>query len=88
MSDIKIQHQELNKIEAYTATKRDPQELLTIAKKRFGVNYNIYLIKYLFTILDIIFVLTVYLFCDFPACLRRKDRLNGSNTNHFIFFQI
>jgi len=29
--------EELNKIEAYTATKRDPQELLTTAKKRFGL---------------------------------------------------
>lgn len=41
-SDLKMQHQELNKIEAYTATKRDPQELLAHTKKKFGVNFNIY----------------------------------------------
>jgi glutathione S-transferase len=29
--------EELNKIEAYTATKRDPQELLIITKKRLGI---------------------------------------------------
>ncbi|KAJ4813685.1 Glutathione S-transferase [Rhynchospora pubera] len=28
---------ELNKIEAYTATKRDPQELLTRTKRKFGL---------------------------------------------------
>jgi hypothetical protein len=37
MSDIKMQHQELNKIEAYTATKRDPKELLIVTKKRLGI---------------------------------------------------